>query len=287
MPDTNPLNASVTITDPDWLEQNLGGSDLLVIDCQPDVYDYFHSHVPGAVYLSDKIWRCWEDFMPTRYLSPESIEPVLRRSGLSGDKPIALYSGKGGFSHQGDGLEGTMCTYSLARWGFSHIYYLNGGIDRWKKEGRPVTKEFPTVEQTEVNVKLQSEFFVTFTQFLELREQPDTFVVDIRPPEAYEEARLWSRPGHIPGATNIPWKLFVDHQNTYQFRDIAQIKEIVESRGATGDKNIIVYCGTGREATNAFVTFKWLLKYPKVKLFEGSFTEWTARQQPTVTGKSP
>lgn len=287
MPEQNSLTEYVTITDPVWLEQNLGSSDLTIIDCQPDVYDYFHSHIPGAIYLSDKIWRCWGDIMPTRYLPAESIEPVLRRSGLSGDKRIAVYSATGGFTHQGDGLEGTMCAYSLARWGFSQIFYIDGGLDRWKKELRPVTKDFPTIEESQVNVKQQSECFVTFQQFLELKEQPDSFVADIRPPAAYEEAKLWSRPGHIPGATNIPWKLFTDHQNTYKFRDVEHIRELVESRGATPDKNIIVYCGTGREATNAFLTFKWLLKYPRVKLFEGSFTEWTARQQPTVTGKSP
>ncbi|MFP4163278.1 MAG: sulfurtransferase [Chitinispirillaceae bacterium] len=281
------LNSAVTIADPQWLEQNLDSDDLQIMDCQPDVYDYFHGHIPGAVYFSDKLWRCWEDSLPTRYTSAEIIEPMLRRSGLDRNKKTAVYSGKGSFSHQGDGLEGTMCAYSLARWGFSRIYYIDGGLDRCKEEKKPVTKTFPQVEKTEVEVELQNELFVTFQQFLELKEQDNCFVVDIRPPEAYKEARLWSSPGHIPGATNIFWKLFMDHQNKYRFRTTEHIQELVQSRGATPDKTIILYCGTGREATNAFVTFKWVLQYPHVKLFEGSFTEWSARKQPTVVGKTP
>ncbi|MGZ7069081.1 MAG: rhodanese-like domain-containing protein, partial [Methanobacterium sp.] len=67
-----------------------------------------------------------------------------------------------------------------------------------------------------------------------------------------------------------------------------EIKSMVEERGATEDKTIICYCGTGREATNLFVVFKWFLGYPDVKLYEGSITEWTQKDgNPTVVGPNP
>lgn len=63
---------------------------------------------------------------------------------------------------------------------------------------------------------------------------------------------------------------------------------MIEERGVKTDKTIICYCGTGREATNLFLVFKWFLGYENVKIYEGSFTEWTQRDDnPTVTGPEP
>ena len=67
-----------------------------------------------------------------------------------------------------------------------------------------------------------------------------------------------------------------------------QIAEILKKHNVTPDKTTITYCGTGREATNPFILFKCYLGYPNVKLYEGSFTEWSASSDnPTVTGSNP
>ena len=67
-----------------------------------------------------------------------------------------------------------------------------------------------------------------------------------------------------------------------------QIRRILDERKVTPDKTVLVYCGTGREATNEFLLLKWYLGYPNVKIYEGSFTEWCAYpENPTVTGPNP
>lgn len=67
-----------------------------------------------------------------------------------------------------------------------------------------------------------------------------------------------------------------------------QLEAMVKAVGATSDKTIICSCGTGREATNEFILFKWYLGFPKVRIYKGSFTEWVAhKENPVVTGKSP
>jgi|MTBAKMStandDraft_1061839.scaffolds.fasta_scaffold13649_1 thiosulfate/3-mercaptopyruvate sulfurtransferase len=67
-----------------------------------------------------------------------------------------------------------------------------------------------------------------------------------------------------------------------------EIAAILKERGITRDKTIICSCGTGREATCEFLLFRFYLKFPKVRIYEGSFTEWTAcPDNPVVTGKSP
>ncbi len=76
--------------------------------------------------------------------------------------------------------------------------------------------------------------------------------------------------------------------NTRLLKPEAEIKALIEKAGATKDKTILCSCGTGREATNEFILFKWYFGYPKIRLHEGAFTEWTAYpENPTVTGKSP
>ncbi|MEM2907109.1 MAG: rhodanese-like domain-containing protein, partial [Candidatus Odinarchaeota archaeon] len=79
-----------------------------------------------------------------------------------------------------------------------------------------------------------------------------------------------------------------DDQNKCFLKPEKELKTIVESVGASPSKTIICSCGTGREATNEFILFKWLLKYPRVQIYEGSFTEWSSYpENPTVTGKNP
>jgi thiosulfate/3-mercaptopyruvate sulfurtransferase len=93
---------------------------------------------------------------------------------------------------------------------------------------------------------------------------------------------------HIPGAVNLPWASLMDEGNKRLLKPDDEIQAILESKGVRPDKTIICSCGTGREATNEFLLFKWYLGYPKVKIYEGSFTEWSLYpDNPTVTGKSP
>ena len=91
-----------------------------------------------------------------------------------------------------------------------------------------------------------------------------------------------------PVPVSLPWKSLMDDKNKKLMKPDDLIQALVEAAGAVPDKTIICSCGTGREATNEFVFFKYYLKYPKVRLYEGSFTEWTMyHDNPVVTGKNP
>ena len=80
----------------------------------------------------------------------------------------------------------------------------------------------------------------------------------------------------------------MDRDNPALLRPEEEIRAAIEERNITSDKTVICSCGTGREATNEFILFKWLLGYPKVRLYEGSYTEWTSYpENPRVVGKNP
>lgn len=281
-------NAKVKWVSTNWLEKNLINPNLKILDIQPNIHDYISEHIPGAIYFNENLLRVPYEGKPGVYVSEEIIEKLYRRVGLMKHNPVVVYTGEGVFKGWGDGLEQTMLAYTLARFGHENVYILDGGLDKWKKEGKELTKEFPKVEETDFEVNVQDEYYVNMDEVKELKDKEDTILLDARPEKVYQGQGPWALAGHIPGAVNLPWKKLMTDDNPRQLKSDEEIQKIVEEVGATKDKLIICSCGTGREATNEFLLFKWYLNYPNVKIYEGSFTEWTSYpENPTVTGKTP
>ena len=136
----------------DWLNEHLDDRGLMIIDAQPDLYDYVQQHIPGASYLSERVLRASSNGLPVHYISPESIQSIVRNIGIKKDLPVVVYTGTGMFRVQGDGAEQFMVAYSLARFGHDMVYILDGGLDKWKAEGKMLTKAFPRANKSSFNV---------------------------------------------------------------------------------------------------------------------------------------
>jgi thiosulfate/3-mercaptopyruvate sulfurtransferase len=274
-------------TESGWLEENLGG-DFMIVDVQPNIHDYILEHIPGAVYFNPDLLRVSYKGMPGKYVPEEVIESLFRRVGLSNNYPVVVYTGVGGFKGWGDGLEQTMMAYSLLRFGHDKVYVLDGGLNKWKKEDRKLTKEFPAIEESDFQVNLRKDYFLDYEEFKSIKDDKGVILLDARPANVYEGQGPWPKPGHIPGAVNLPWKILMDEDNSTLLKNEEEIKAILDEKGIGLDKTIICSCGTGREATNEFVMFKFFLGCKNVKIYEGSFTEWSSYpDNPTVTGKNP
>jgi thiosulfate/3-mercaptopyruvate sulfurtransferase len=144
------------------------------------------------------------------------------------------------------------------------------------------------VAGSDFTARLCGEYFVEYDAFKAMKDRGDVILLDARPPAVYEGQGPFAKPGHIPGAINVPWKRFMDADNTRLLRPDDEIQAILDQHGIVPEKTIICSCGTGREATNELILLKWYLGFPKVEIYEGSFTEWTAHpENTTVTGKSP
>lgn len=279
---------TIKLVTTEWLEENLGDSDLMIIDTQPNIHDYIQEHIPGAVYMNEGLFRVPLGGLPGQYVPEESIEPIIRRLGLKADIPVVVYTGKGPYKGWGDGLEQTMVAYSLARFGHKNVYVLDGGIDKWKTESRPLTKEFPKVKESDFKVTVERNFFVDYLEFRALREKEDVLVLDARPAAVYQGQGPWIKPGHIPGAVNFPWRNLMDPDNPCLLKPKKELLNMLEKHEIRPHKTIICSCGTGREATNEFLLFKQYLGFPNVKIHEGAFTEWTSHpENETVTGPLP
>ncbi len=276
---------------PSWLADHLNDG-LMIIDCQPNIHEYINGHIPGAIYLNENVWRAHEGTCPARWINREAAMWILRQIGLQADVPVVVYTGSGTLtgctSYIGDGLEQTMVAYSLVRFGHGDVRILDGGLDAWKQEGRPTTYEYGMARESEYEPRVRNNLFLDYDEFVDLKDRKDVVVLDARPAATYQGQGPWPKPGHIPGAVSLPWKGLMSEGNTRKLRPLPEIRASAEAVGATREKTIVCSCGTGREATNEFLIFHYLLGYPKVRLFEGSFTEWLGRPaNATVTGPNP
>ncbi len=272
----------------DWLAEHLDDPDLSILDVQPSVHDYIKEHVPGAIYLSEEAFSAPLNGVPTHYTPPEAAQAVLRRAGLRPAAPVVVGGGPGVISKSGAPPSQTKMAYALARFGHRQVYVLDGGLFKWKKEARPLVKAFPPVTESDFEVQVQSDLFVDQAGLKAVMGQEDVLLLDVRPQFAYEQQAHWSKPGHLPGAINLPWDTLVDTSNPWLLKPENQIQTILEDHGISPDKRIVCYCGTGRKASSTFLVLKWRLGFPQVKIYEGSFTDWSADpENPSVTGKNP
>ncbi len=274
----------------EWLEENLKRTPehVTILDVQPNIHDYIKVHIPGSIYFCPSLLRVPLRGTPGKWTLAEAAQAMFRRIGLDSDVPVVVYTGKGLFKGWGDGLEQTMVAYSLVRFGHSHVYVLDGGLEKWLEEDRSTDQVFPEVEASSFEATVRSEMFVEYEAFKAVKDDDDVVLLDARPANVYAGEGPWIRNGHIPGAVNLPWKSLMDPDNARLLKPEHEIVEIVEGVGATKDRMIICSCGTGREATNEYTLFKHYLNYPRVKLYEGSFTEWSSySENPVVRGMKP
>ncbi|MDN7023882.1 sulfurtransferase [Methanoculleus sp. FWC-SCC1] len=281
-----PGDGKVKLVTTDWLEDHLQERGMTVLDVQPNVHDYIKEHVPGAIYLNEGFLRVPAHGFPTSYGPQACMQESFRRVGLAADSPVVVYTGKGAFSGIGDGLAQTMMAYSLAKFGHNTVYVLDGGIDKWKDEGRTLSQEFPAVDPSQFTVEVRGEYPIGYEDFKQVKDRDDVVVLDARPAKVYEGQGPWRKPGHIPGAISLPWRSLMDDGNPMLLKPNDAVIDILEQHNIDRSKTIICSCGTGREATNEFLLFKWYFEYPDVRLYEGSYTEWTAYpENETVEGR--
>jgi thiosulfate/3-mercaptopyruvate sulfurtransferase len=275
----------------EWLADNIVDGDLMVLDVQPNVHDYIMGHLPEAVYLNEGIFRSAWSGLPAVYAPIESMQPILGWAGLDADRTVAVYSSAGRYSRcaagLGDGLEQTMMAYSLVRFGHNNVCILDGGLEKWKEEGRELTKVFPRQKSAEFKAELRK-YFLDLEEFKSRRDGQDVVLFDARPFEVYKEGGLWIKRGHIPGAHSLPWRSLMSEENSRLLKRDEDLRRIVDKFNVTPEKTVLIYCGTGREATNEFLFFKFYLGHERVFIYEGSFTEWSSYpENPTVVGENP
>ena len=256
-----------------WVADHLDDPTIRLIESAYSTEDYDSGHIPGAL-----AWNWAEDFQhPIRKDIPDKgdWESLLARSGITADTTIVVYGAPNNWY-------ATFAFWLLTIYGHRDIRVLNGGREKWIAEGHPLTTEIPAITPTTYKAE-ESDWS---NRALRDRVQqsignPDRILVDVRDPEEYEGAlyAAWKLPsdgaqrgGHIPDAVNIPWALAKEDDGTFKTADA--LRELYTNQGVTEDKEAIAYCVIGGRSCQTWFVLKYLLGYPHVRLYDGSWLEW-------------
>ena len=276
---SNNTRANIQFVSPNWVAENAKDPNLRILDVRNFPLDYIEGHLPNAINVADTVFRGPKPGLPVQYWNTQKLGQIFASSGLTNNTRVLVYSdGR-------DVLGATMVAYLLERSGVKNIAVLDGGYAGYKAAGN-VTKEFPKYSVGKFTVQDNPSIRVTLNDVRKLINKPGVTFIDPRPEKLFRgEEDIWIRNGHIPGARNIPWVTFTDGKNPHKLKSLDEIKQILADKKITPANDVIVSCSTGREATLQYVVLKHLLGYPKVRIYEGSWTEYsTQKDLPVETG---
>ena len=252
----------------DWLEKNLINTDVILLDASPTQI-YKEKHIPGAI--SYDIFGYGIQELPVA-----EIEKRYQSWGISPGKKIVMYD-------QGGTIFATRLFFSLHYYGFptKNLFILDGGLAKWQEKDLPVTNEqTPTPKRGSFTIKNLSEATrVELPEFLNASgDQLNNVLIDALDANwHFGGLNIFGRPGHIPNAIMIPVADFYNQDKT--FKSVEEIKKILTYFGIKPKQQVYSHCGGGIAASVPFFAIKFLLGYPKVKLYPGSQLEWASDQR--------
>ena len=263
------------LVDTRWIEDHLNDEGLRIVEVDYDpVANYELGHIPGSVLVE---WKAdINDPITRNILSVEAFEELLQKIGVDNDTTVALY---GDFNN----WFAAFAFWVFKYYGFNDVRLINGGRKKWLQEDRPITKEVQNnlkgnykvaKEEPDKNIRVYLDYVKNTlgTKSLVDVRSPKEFTGEITAPPEYPTEHA-QRGGHIPGATNIPWSQAVN-DNDGTFKSVVELRTLYESKGITPNKEIIAYCRIGERSSHTWFVLKYLLGYPDVKNYDGSWTEW-------------
>ncbi len=262
--------------DTQWVEDHLKDSNVRIaeVDYDPRA-NYLLGHVPGAVLFD---WK--EDINdPTlrNVLSKDSCEKLLQDAGLNENTILILY---GDFNN----WFAAFAFWVFKYYGYKDVRLMNGGRKKWLEEDRALSKDVPSnLPRGSFRASAPDEkirvYLGEVKKALDQREKvrmvdvrsPKEFTGEILAPPEYPTEHA-QRGGHIPGAENIPWAQAVKEDGTFKSRD--ELESMYKNKYIVPEKDIIAYCRIGERSSHTWFVLKYLLGYPNVRNYDGSWTEW-------------
>jgi thiosulfate/3-mercaptopyruvate sulfurtransferase len=259
----------------EWLAQHLHDPGQRIVESNEDVLLYDTGHIPGAVHID---WReDLQDPLVRDYISPEAFAALAGKHGITPETTVIFYGDKSNWW-------ATYALWAFRLFGHVKVKIVDGGRDKWIREGRALTKEkakYPPAEYPVPAKRLDDEIraFYDDTRAHFEAKKP---LIDVRSPGEFrgevthmpeypQEGVL--RGGHIPGAKSVPWKTAVNEDATFKSAE-GLAKIYGEGAGLRRDDDIIAYCRIGERSSHTWFVLTYLLGYPHVRNYDGSWTEW-------------
>lgn len=261
------------LVDAAWLSENIDGRGVRVLDVRPSAGQYFEGHARNATHFDPHALRGPRNGVPAQFRSHERMAEIFAQADVSPSNRVIVYA------EGADILNSSMTVYALEKLGHLNASILNGGVGAVRSAGL-ATQAYPAAPKkpAEFPVFELASCAATIADVESAMQAGGVTFVDARPPEQFDGSKnVWQRNGHIPGAVSVHWKRLTTEADAHTLRSREEMRSIMESAGVTPDQDIIVYCGTGREASLLYLVLTRELRYPNVRLYEGGWTEYSAR----------
>ncbi len=253
------------------------GDSVTVLDVRASWTSYLQNHLPNAAWLNIETLRAQQGELPFQLLDGAAYAALFQRLGVHPNRLVVIYSA-------GDQLDidATFTAWLLRAMGHAYVRVLDGGYARWELEGRPLTQRYP--RRAPVPALRARDFHPPVATLAEVQAASagnGVLLVDARPPEQFGgSAGAQMRRGHIPGAVNHPWKDDLEKRDlALVWKPVDDLRASYAAQGITPDKDIILYCNSGTEASHVWFALSALLGYPRVRIFTGSWTQWAEREE--------
>ncbi len=258
----------------DWVAEHQGDSTVVLLESNEDVLLYDLGHIPGALKID---WHeDLNDALRRDYIAKDAFEKLASRLGITPDTTVIFYGDKNNW----------WATYALwvfQLFGHENVKILDGGRQKWIDEGRPVTRDVPAVEPSQYEAQERDDSGIrAFREEVLKHVEQQGQLVDVRSPQEYSGEKLHMpdypqegamRGGHIPGAQSIPWSRAANSDGT--FKSAEELRAIYEEeKGLDPEAATIAYCRIGERSSHTWFVLNYLLGYPNVRNYDGSWTEW-------------
>lgn len=263
----------------DWVAEHKSDEQVRLIEVNEDILLYDVGHIAGAVKLD---WQrdLWHE-VERDFITPDKVSELLGRLGIQEGDTIVLYGDKSNW------------WAAYAYWFLSYsgvgavnaLKLMDGGRQKWAAEGRELTEEVPQYAPSDYPALTRDETLRAYRDEVKAHlanvKGGSGAMVDVRSPDEFsgkvthmpnypQEGVL--RGGHIPGARNIPWARATNEDGT--FKSAAELTALYSGEGVTPDKDVIAYCRIAERSSHSWFVLHELLGYPKVRNYDGSWTEW-------------
>jgi len=262
------------LAETDWLAEHLSDPNVRIVDARPPD-QYGVGHIPGAVNLSgtNGIPRAADGEMA----SPDEFALVAGKLGIGNDGTIVVYD----TPNQYMGLVGWAFLY----YGHQDVRLLDGGFEKWSREGRPVSTQPTNYPEAIFNANTVEEIYCSLSHAKAANTRRQSVFWDTRTLFEYHggaegHGKPPPRPGHIAGAAHLDWIELIDPE-AKTFKPAAELRALLESKGITPEREVNTYCGGGRRGSIGTIVLM-MLGFNNVRSYVAGFSQWSRQPDTPV-----
>lgn len=271
--------ASMVVTT-EWLAQQLTDPDLVLLH-MGDPAEYAKKHVPGARLITRAVISAPASpgTLTLEMPSAEALETALEGLGISDRSRIVVMFGSGWVT------PATRVVFTFQAAGLAdRTSWVDGGLEQWEKEGRAVTTDVPVITPGALSPLTMRPPVVDAEYVRAHLKDPKTVIIDARDPEFYRGERTGGsataphKTGHIDGARSLPYSAVVTAEN--RWKSEPELRTLFTAAGVRAGDTVVAYCHIGQQATA--VVFAARMLGLDVRLYDGSFEDWSRRDGPVI-----